>query len=78
MRPLFLADLDLAARVLLALQEAERSAQMTELVATAELAHRYRTVTGGILPVAGDGSLLSLAIELRRILPGLVDKEYCS
>lgn len=72
MRPLLLADLDVAARVLLALPETERDGEMSDLVATAEDADRHRQATGSLLPGAGDGSLLSG----RRAEPGLADPLY--
>ena len=76
MRPLLLADLDVAARVLLALPETERDGEMSDLVATAEDADRHRQATGSLLPGAGDGSLLSAALLRQRAEPGLADPLY--
>lgn len=76
MRPLLLSDLDLAARVLLALPEARRDSEMSDLLATAERADRHRLATGTILPGAGDGSLLSAALVRRHSAMQLAGRDY--
>jgi hypothetical protein len=75
MRPVLLADLDLAARVLLALPQARRARAMDDLLAVAERADRHRMATGR-LSADGDGSLLAVAITRHRSPATLAGPDY--
>jgi hypothetical protein len=76
MRPLLPADLDLAARVLLALPAARRRAEMDVLLQHAIEAETFRQATGRVHPGHGDGSLLSIALGRPRARPACADREY--
>jgi hypothetical protein len=76
MRPLLLSDLDLAARVLLALPRPRRVREMDSMIQTARRADRHRRLTGDLLPGQGDGSLLSVALGRRRADPGCAGADY--
>src|SRR5690606_36262901 len=62
MRPVTVTDLCAAARVLLALPDAQRTAGMAALIARAETADRHRQDTGRTHPAYGNGTLLSAAL----------------
>lgn len=62
MRPILPGDLDLAARVLLALPADERGPAMYAMLAAAERADRIRIATGRPHRDGGDGSLLGEAL----------------
>jgi hypothetical protein len=76
MRPILLADLDLAARVLLALPPRQRAATMDALLDRAARADAHRRATGLLLPGEGDGSLLSVALGQPRVDPAPVGRDY--
>lgn len=76
MRPVLPSDLDLAARVLLALPGHLRRAEMDSMLGVARRAERHRQATGQLLPGQGDGSLLSVALGRRRTYPGHAGQEY--
>ena len=76
MRPLLPSDLDLAARVLLALPPERRARDMDRMLATAHRAERHRRLTGRLLPGQGDGSLLSVALGRRRADPQVAGADY--
>ena len=62
MRPVTVTDLCAAARVLLALPEAQRATGMAALIARTERADRYRRETGCCHPAYGNGTLLAAAL----------------
>ena len=62
MRPVTLTDLAAAARVLLALPEAQRAAGMAALIARTEAADRHRREAGRGHPAYGHGTLLEAAL----------------
>ena len=76
MRPILPADLDLAARVLLALPETDREAAMDEMLEAADRADQVRAVTGRALPGAGDGSLICAALMRQRAGPCFAGPAY--
>ena len=76
MRPVLPSDLDIAARVLLALPRQQRRAAMDDMIETARHAECHRRRTGRLLPGQGDGSLLSVALGRRRVNPGCAGPEY--
>ena len=76
MRPLLVADLDLAARVLLAVPGPGRRLEMDAMLETARRADLFRSSTGQLLVGEGDGSLLSVALSRQRAAPRLADREY--
>ena len=61
MRPILLGDLDVAARVLLAVPEPDRPARMARILVIADLADRYRMRTGRNHVSFGDGTLSAAA-----------------
>lgn len=61
MRPVQLADIEAAARVLLPLPASERKGRMTQLLAQAHTADRYRQTTGRPHSGFGVGTLMSAA-----------------
>ena len=62
MRPVTLTDIAAAARVLLALPEAQRAAGLAALLARATAADRHRCDTGCNHPAYGNGTLLAAAL----------------
>lgn len=76
MRPILLADLDLAARVLLGLPAAQRRAEMDAMLCAAARAEAHRRLTGRLLPGQGDGSLLSVALGRPRADPAAAGRDY--
>jgi hypothetical protein len=76
MRPILLADIDLAARVLLALPPGGRAMAMDSLLHRAARADAYRRATGRLLPGEGDGSLISVALGQPRADPAPVGRDY--
>lgn len=61
MRQLLHGDVTAAARVLLRLPPEQRAGALAEMIAAADLAHRWRKRTGRALPGRGDGSLAAAA-----------------
>ncbi|MBK5928306.1 hypothetical protein [Rhodobaculum claviforme] len=77
MRPVLHGDVVAAARVLLCVPEVRRGRVMAELLRAADLADRYRRVTGRVHPDFGTGSLLAAsAAWTRQDEPALDDPEY--
>lgn len=77
MRPLLPGDLIAAARVLLAVPEAERPVAIRRMIAEAEIADRYRKRLGRGHRLYGNGSLMAAAMR-RQLLPEpfLGDPDY--
>lgn len=69
MRPVTLTDLAAAARVLLALPEAQRAAGLAALLARAQTAEQHRRDTGRNHPAYGNGTLLAAALAHPRAEP---------
>ncbi len=63
MRPVTLADLEVAARALLALPQRARRAAARAMLAEAEAADRHRQATRSLHPAFGDGTLMSVAMR---------------
>jgi len=63
MRPVQLADIESAARVLLLLEPGLRQAFIAQLCRNANLADRFRKRTGRRHPQHGTGSLMSAAMQ---------------
>ena len=63
MRPILPPDLDLLARVLLPLPAESRAGAISQILAAADLADRYRKRTGRLHLLHGDGSVLSQALQ---------------
>jgi hypothetical protein len=77
-RPPNLGDAVAAARVLRAVQRADRPALLRRLMAEARQADRHRQRTGFSHPDHGDGSLMAAALRHRVARePGLDDEDYC-
>lgn len=74
MRPVHLADIEVAARVLLTLAPHDRADQMAKLIANADVADRYRKRLGCPHPVFGTGTIMSAAASFRQAArPGQMD-----
>ncbi len=78
MRPILPSDLDLAARVLMALPQGQRAAAMALLLARADLADRYRKRLGRLHAEHGDGSLRAVTIGLPRSPARAAGPDYCA
>lgn len=77
MQPVTLSDLGTAARVLLAVPEAQRRLAMAALIRRAETADRHLRATGALLPGHGNGTLMSAALGLARRDPSRPgDEDY--
>ena len=63
MRPVTLADLEVAARALLAMPKAARAVAARELLAEAAAADRHRLATRRLHPHFGDGTLMAAAMQ---------------
>lgn len=61
MRPVNLADIEVAARVLMALAPEERVGVMADLIRRADTAERYRKQSRRAHPAFGTGTLMSAA-----------------
>lgn len=61
MRPLHLADVETAARVLALIPAAQRAAVMRDMIVKTTLADRYRIAYGCPHPFFGTGTLMSCA-----------------
>lgn len=78
MRPVLPGDVAAAACALLALQPPDRPDAMVKMMAHANMADRYRFVTGRAHPRWGNGSLAAVARNLpREQEPYQDDPEYC-
>lgn len=66
MRPVHLADIEVAVRVLLALPPLDRVGIMSELIRSAEMADRYRKRWRRPHPAFGTGTLMSAAAHFRQ------------
>lgn len=76
MRPVHLADIDVAARVLLAHAPTARKDIMAELVAHADVADRYRKKFGRRHPAFGAGTIMSAAANFRQVpRPSQIDAD---
>lgn len=67
MRPVHLADIEAATRVLLAYAAAQRAGLIATLIARADTADRYRKHTGKMHAVFGSGTLSSAAASYRQV-----------
>ena len=75
MRPVQLADIEVASRVLLAVPAVDRAAVMSDILDRAALADTYRQNTGRPHPVYGVGSLMSAASAYTQVpRPGYLDQ----
>ncbi|WP_394177235.1 hypothetical protein [Yoonia maritima] len=61
MRPVQLADLEVAVRVLLAVPVHARHQMVIQLYQEASIAEQYRKTTGKLHPLYGNGTLMSAA-----------------
>lgn len=61
MRPVNLADIEVAARVLMAVEEDDRPKTMADIIARADVADRWRRKLHRPHPVYGTGTLMSAA-----------------
>ena len=78
MRPVLHGDVSTAARALLHVPAGRRSGLCRRLIAEAEIADRYRRLTGRLHPRFGNGSLMSAAFKypLHRE-PNFDHRDYC-
>ena len=65
MRPIALADLEVAVRALLAVPETARTETATALLRAAEMADEYRAESGEVHPIFGNGTLMSAALHYK-------------
>jgi hypothetical protein len=63
MRPLHLADIETATRVLALIPAEGRAAVMRDMIAKADLADEYRLAHGRPHPLFGTGTLMSCALR---------------
>lgn len=63
MRPVGLADIERAARVLMLVAPEARQAVMRQMIAQAEIADQFRTANGTPHALFGTGSLMSCAMR---------------
>ncbi|KPN61976.1 hypothetical protein SAMN04488527_11856 [Aliiroseovarius crassostreae] len=78
MRPVLPGDVAAAACALLALPAQDRPDAMLRMVARANMADRYRYVTGRAHPKWGNGSLAAVARKMpREQEPYQDDPDYC-
>lgn len=76
MRPVHLADLDAATRVVMAAAEADRALVAAELVRAADIADRFRKRLGKAHPDFGTGTLTSATAGWPRAPVLRIDKTY--
>ena len=79
MRPVLHGDIVAGARVLLAVNEADRAALIGHMLDEAGWADAHRKRTGRAHPVWGDGSLMAAALRRRPPRePLLTETDYCT
>ena len=76
MRPPHLMDLDRAARAILDHAPAKRAGALARILASADIADRYRKRTGRTHPVHGDGTLWAATQRPNRPPSGQVPPGY--